>query len=507
VTRHKIYDEKKDWMLLGFILSNPGCGFREILIDCRRVGSRELRIGSQHTLEDRLAKLEARGLIGKAQGRPVGRGHKSGYFVTLQGKRLLQSKGLVSPSINFESPELEFLKLLPNTCSKSREIAVFSDPALSIVSPNEETTQLLDRACEKTTDAIREIEDSFEKAHKTSEAFLKSGRFDDDQKRILEVLRRRYTFQRRRRIRPGGRYPLEVKQMVRTLREENARLPKEKRRGTFRGELTVDNLPFELVGKRLDNVPLGRKEFQRYQKLVKLERRYEEAWAAMKEPSIALLVCNKRYIDELLVRALLVKTQDGKCEITERFLKSLAPRDLLECEKEFWEASNTGKYARDFIFVQCDEKGRRRRLRTGLWPGQGVGLSYPLRASFLSLQKLASAKEAWDVNIPSTIRLRKEYFERMHAAISKEVKSRSLTTPHHNARATYMDIVGSHRKQLESQYGRLREPKIKEEDLRIEVTFTIRGLRRKTIHAKNMPQLIQQFRPIYQSITATNEKA
>jgi hypothetical protein len=82
--------------------------------------------------------------------------------------------------------------------------------------------------------------------------------------------------------------------------------------------------------------------------------------------------------------------------------------------------------------------------------------------------------------------LRKEYFEKMYAAISKEVESRGLTALHHNTKATYMDIVESHRKGLEHQYGHLEEPNIREEALHFEVIFTIPGLRPKRLHAEDM---------------------
>jgi hypothetical protein len=498
VEKNKI--DEKNWMILSFIAAGMegGIGFLELLNRCKRGTSRRVRIGSQHTLKRRLDMLEELGLIGKAEARHVGRGHKTGYYLTIQGKRLFEGPRSGIPSINYESPELEFLKPLPNASSDSREITVFSDPGLSLTLSTEDLSKLLHTLDFMASKIVWEAENAFHMTHESSEAFLKSKQWTDDKKQILEVLRRRYTLQQKRGIRPGGRYRREVIQMVRTLNEENAGLPMEKRRET----LTENTLPFAKVGKRLDNVPLGRKEFRRYQKLVRLERRHEEAWATMKEPSIALLVCNKQYIDEMLVRALLVKTRDGKCEITERFLKGLTSRDLLECEREFWEASNTGKYAKDLILIQCDGKGKRIHLTTGPAPGQGVGLSYPLGASFLSLYKLAGPKEAWGLSIPLTIRLRKEYFEKMYLAISKEVRSRRLVPLHHDARATYVDFIESHRKELEHQCGHLAEPKIKDEGLRIEVIFTIPGLRPKTHRAKNMRQLLQQFRPMLQSMSA-----
>jgi hypothetical protein len=491
--------DAKDSAVLTLIQSRTegGIGLLELLEKCRRGTLGKARIGSQHTLESRLQKLEARGLVGKAEGRHVGRGHKSGYFLTFQGKRFLEGQGLSSPSISFESPELEFSKLLPNASNDNREITVFSEPGLSVTVSSEDLSKLLSKLSTIASEMVAETEKAFETAHESSDALLKSGEWTDHERQILLVLRRRYTLQEKRGIKPGGRYRPEVAQMVRTLREENARLPKEKRKVTSKGTFTVANLPFEFVKKRLDDVPLGRREFQRYQELVRLERRYEEAWATMKEPSIALLVCNKHYIDELLVRAILVKRLGGKCEITDRFLKSLGPRDLLECENDFWEASNTAKYAKDLVLVECDEKGKRAHLPTiGPAPGQGVGLSYPLRASFLSLYRLADSKEAWGINIPLTFRLRKEYFEKMYAAISKEVQSRGLTALHHDARATYMDIVESRRKELEHQYGHLQEPNIREEALHFEVIFTIPGLRPKRLHAKDMSQLPPQFRAI-----------
>jgi hypothetical protein len=480
-------------MVLGFIRSNTDApiGFLELFDRCKRVASGKMRIGSSHTLTKRLEWLEERGLIGKTEGGHVGRGHKTGYYLTLQGKRLLEGQSSAIPSINYESPELEFLKQLPNACSDNREITVFSNPGLSLTVPSEDASKLLNKLDMMASELVGETEEAFLIAHESSEAFLKSGKWTDDDRQILQVLRRRYTLQQERGIKPGGRYRPEVAQMVRTLREENAKLPKEKRKVTSKGTFTVNNLPFEFVKKRLDDVPLGRKEFQRYQKLVRLERKYEEAWNSMKEPSIALLVCNKHYIDELLVRAILVKRLGGKCEITDRFLKSLSSRGLLECEKEFWEASNTAKYAKDLVLVECDEKGRRVNSTIGPAPGQGVGLSYPLRASFLSLYRLADSREAWGINIPLTFRLRKEYFEKMYAAISKEVQSKGLTALHHDAKATYLDIVESHRKELEDQYGHLEEPNIREEALHFEVIFTIPGLRPKRLHAEDMSGAIE----------------
>jgi hypothetical protein len=498
--KHK--PDEKDKMVLGFIRSKTDAriGFLELFDRCKRVASG--RIGSSHTLTKRLEWLEERGLIGKTEGRHVGRGHKTGYYLTLQGRRLLEGQSSPIPSINYESPELEFLKQLPNASSDNREITVFSDPGLSLTLRPEDLSKLLHKLNMITSEMVRETENAFDTAHESSEAFLKSGEWTDHKKQILEVLRRRYTLQQRRGIKPRGQYRPEVAQMVRTLKEENARLPKV----ALKGPITASNLPFELVKKRLDDVPLGRSEFRRYQELLRLERRYEEAWNSMKEPSIALLVCNKHYIDELLVRAILVRERlGGRCEITDRFLKSLRPRDLLECENDFWEASNTAKYAMDLIFVECDEKGKRVHLTIGPAPGQGAGLSYPLRASFLPLWGLTDSKEAWGINIPLTFRLRKEYFEKMYAAISKEVESRGSTALHHDAKATYMDIVESHRKKLEHRYGHLAKPRIMKEGMRVEVIFTIPGLRRKILQAKDTSQLLERFRPIFQSMRATSE--
>lgn len=293
-----------------------------------------------------------------------------------------------------------------------------------------------------------------------------------ENKEILDVLRRRYTLQQRQGIRPHGKYPREVMQVVRTLNEENASQPREKRREPF----TPDTLPFRAVGKSLDSLPLSRREFERYQELSKLERKNEQAWAAMKDPSIALLVCNKRYIDDLLVRAVLVKTEDGKCVATDSFLKRLTPANLLECEKEFWEATNTDKYMKDLMFSECNEKGQRISRVFGPTPGHRVGMSYPLQASLLSYWGLADRNEAATISISLNIRLRKEYFARMHEAIAKEVKSRRLANLNHNANASYRDLIESRRKELERQYRRLAEPTIKDEGLRIEVIFTIVGL-------------------------------
>jgi hypothetical protein len=410
--------------------------------------------------------------------------------LTPQGRRLLEDQRSPNPDINFESLELGFLKLLPNVSSVNREITVFSDPALSLVASKEVVAKLLEKVHGETLLSVWEIEDTFHMAHESSEAFLRSEQWTDDQRQILEVLRRRYTFQQRRKIRPGGRYPPEVIQMVRTLNEENAGLPKEKRGKT----LTENTLPFALVGKRLDNVPLGRREFRHYQKLVRLERRYERAWVTMKEPRLALLVCNKRYIDELVVRALLVRTKDGKCEITDRFLQLLAPNALLKCEKEFWEATSTDKYTQDLVLSECDEKGKRIRWRNGAAPGEDAGLSYPLRASFLSLyEKLPDPKEASNINIPLTIRLRKEYFEKMRQAILKEVRRRKLAPLPHNASATYKDIIEWHRKELEHQHGHCGELRIKEEALRIEAIFTIPGIRPERLGAGNGPELFKKL--------------
>jgi len=469
VAEQKIDD--KDLMVLGFISSNTESqvGFNDLLEKCKRGTLGKVRIGSQHTLESRLRKLEARGLIGKGEERHVGRGHKAGYYLTPQGRRLLEDQRSPNPDINFESLELGFLKLLPNVSSVNREITVFSDPALSLVAPKEVVAKLLEKVHGETLLRVWEIEDAFKIAHRKRGAFLRSGQWTDDQRQILEVLRRRYTFQQRRKIRPGGRYPPEVIQMVRTLNEENAKVP---------NQFTADTLPFALVGKRLDNVPLSRREFRHYQKLVRLERRHEQAWVTMKEPRLALLVCNKRYIDELVVRALLVRTKDEKCEITERFLQRLAPNALLKCQKEFWEATNTDKYIKDLVLSEYDRKGKRVRWRNGAAPGEDAGLSYPLRASFLSLyEKLPDPKEASNIDIPLTIRLRKEYFEKMHQAILKEVRRRKLAPLPHSASATYKDIIQSHRKELQHQHGRCGEPRIKEEALRIEAIFTIPGIR------------------------------
>jgi hypothetical protein len=251
-----------------------------------------------------------------------------------------------------------------------------------------------------------------------------------------------------------------------------------------------------MVGKQLDKVPLSRREFRHYQELVRLERRYDEAWASMKEPSVALLVCNKRYIDELLVRALLVKTIDGKCEITEMFLKRLTSSALLQCEKEFWEATNTDKYVKDLTLTECNENGQRIRGVGGLMPGQAVGLSYPLRTSPLSLLKLGDPREAATISISLNIRLRKEYFGKMYEAILKEVKSRRLAALRHNASATYKDIIESRRNELEREYGHLAEPRITEEDLRIEVIFTIPGIRPERLSLGTSPDFLKKLRSL-----------
>jgi DNA-binding PadR family transcriptional regulator len=468
--------DEKDSMLLRLIpaTKEDGIGLLELLNKTKRKTLRHLRIGSQHTLESRLSKLQALGLIGKDEGRHVGRGHKSGYHLTVNGKLLLEHRRLQPEEVSFEAPEIVLLKSLSYTASEDRQIIIFSDPPLSSLVSSERKSELLEKVDREASDSMRELEDTFTSAHEMGESFLKSNKWTGDEEAILDVLQRRYTLQQRRGIRPyGGRYPTEVMQVVRTLNEKNARLPLEEREKPF----TPDTLRFDIVGKRLDNVPLSKPEFRRYRKLLGLEKKYEKAWAAMEAPSIALLICNKRYVDELQIRAYLVKTGDDRYEITEAFLKRLPSRDLLACEREFWEAANTDKYVKDLTLSECNEKGCVMGGKGGPTPGQTVGLRYPLQASPLAFFGFGNKGEAWDIDIQLTIRRRKEYFARMHRAIAEEVKARKLPELPHNSKATYKDVIESRRRELEDYYGPISEPKVKDEGLRIDVYFIIPGLR------------------------------
>jgi DNA-binding PadR family transcriptional regulator len=106
--------DEKDSMLLRLIPPNKedGIGLLELLNKAKRKTLRHLRIGSQHTLESRLSKLQTLGLIGKDERGHVGRGHKAGYYLTDKGKLLLEHRRLQPEEVSFEAPEIALLKSL-----------------------------------------------------------------------------------------------------------------------------------------------------------------------------------------------------------------------------------------------------------------------------------------------------------------------------------------------------------------------------------------------------------
>jgi hypothetical protein len=397
VTRKR--DGKKiEWLLSEIPAdANHELGFKDLLARTR-LGPKSTRIGSPSTLQSILRRLIEDGYIEKKPGDQIGRGHKAGYYRTAKGTNQLTGE----PAKSFPHyAELDMLRsdrfnVFPDI---DGHVFVYSQSPISDFDQN-----ALEGLSFWTPDIIVKLEEALAKKHPVLRV---NPSFGDKESRF-KLLERRYEISGRVR----SNLPASQQRAINREAKKHGVAP--------------DKLTYDMVGKRLDHIPLSNAEYQEYLKMQRDRRKISEAWKIAEQP-LAVLVCNPEFTHQLVLRGKLIVNQDGSYENVDDFVQKLDAQKLLDCEVEFWQATRkpetglTPKYAKTLSIQVQDEKGE---FLGGYRIGgpRGFGLQYP-------------------PHILRTSRHRHLYFEKIHVALTKEIKRRGLKEKEHDSKASIEDLV------------------------------------------------------------------
>lgn len=372
-------------------------GFKELLARTK-LGSKSKRIGSPSTLQNHLRRLVQDGYIEKKPGQQIGRGHKAGYYRTPKGTNRLTGK-LVKTFP--QCGELDLLRSFNTFPDVDGHVFVYSQAPITDFDENN-----LAALSFSAPEFILRLEDALAKKHPV---LRENASFGDRQSRF-ELLERRYE--------TSGK----TGSNLRTSYHQEAMIMEARKQG-----LAPDELTYDMVGKRLDHIPLSKAEYKEYFQLQKDSRKISEAWKIAEQP-LAVLICNPEFTYQLVLGGKLIVNDGGWYENVDDFVTKLDDKKLLKAETEFWEARNTAKYARRVIFDFQDENGELVSGRRIDGP-QNFGLHYPS-------------------HILKTVPARHMYFKKIHEALTRELAKRELKELPHDHEASAKDLITTESKKL-----------------------------------------------------------
>lgn len=401
----------RDRALLSVILaaniSNTRLGFNEFFEKARRLPE-SVRVGSPVTLQEWVDRAHQKGWVSQIWKNQTGRGNKIGYIVTSTGKTVVKDKlsGLFD-----RSPELELLQRLNIVVEPERSWFVYSDIPISTVLADEELRDKLDELEEEVDEFMEEVEYRVT-ARDAPNVDLLNGEQRQKKEREYKHFESRLRFLAHRH-----QYALDRNNMKPYHRMAT---PSRKVRLFAKshgiGLNTYGNYDINWDMKDAHALYTETPTTSEYREYKDLNSKWRSYWDAREKerPSprqLALLFCNYRITKDLLERGRLVEVESTDDEVgrtymqIENFARQLPDQKLQAAEREFWDAVNTTKYARDLQFFARDEESEE-------FLGRIDGPDQILRLDSL--------------HAPAQPRKRKVFFNTVHKTLCNELDQRNL---------------------------------------------------------------------------------